>query len=101
MLEALDRRWAVVGFDYDRAAVIIDDIQAKCGKEVLRRVRNRLQQHVEFVDGTILEWVKASENSRGRKFGRMWCDKAINREVFNRIIRPCYYGSQEDIIWLQ
>lgn len=49
-----DNRWAVCGFDFPGALLIIEDIEKDCGKEVLRRIVGRyLGIRVTFKDGTI------------------------------------------------
>lgn len=95
-------KWAIVGFNYDIAIDIMSTIEKTCGKTVSKRFqsRNTLTLVTEFTDGTRLTWVKASESSRGFKLGKMWCDKNINREIFDLVIMPCYIGKYEDIIFL-
>lgn len=96
-----DNRWAVCGFDFPRASLIIEGIEKDCGKEVLRRIVGRyLGIKVIFKDGTILQWVPASNRSRGHKFGKMWCDKNINEDILCDVVMPCYCGKREDIIWI-
>ena len=53
-------RWAVVGFNYDRAKQIIDDIEESSGKDVLRRILTKHEIKTKFTDGTILKWVNAT-----------------------------------------
>lgn len=94
-------RWAVVGFNYNRAKQIIDDIEKSYEVDVLRRVRTKHEIRTEFTDDTLLKWVNASSfSSRGQKFGKMWCDKNIDKDILKRIIMPMYFGKREDIIWL-
>ncbi len=95
-----DNRWAVCGFDFQKALQIIENIEKESGKEVLRRIVGRYGIEVIFKDGTILQWVPASDRSRGRKFGKMWCDKNINGDILRDVIMHCYYGKREDIIWI-
>lgn len=98
--EAAEKRWAVVGFDYDTAKQLIAIIEESSCKEVLRRVRSKLEMYTEFTDGTVLKWVKASESNRGQRFGKMWCDQYIDEDILKRTIMPMYFGKREDIIWL-
>lgn len=98
--EIIKKKWAVVGFDYDTAEQIINDIEASSDKEVLRRIRSRLEIRTEFTDGTSLRWVRASDSSRGCRIGKMWCDKNINEDIFRCVIEPLYLGKREDIVWV-
>lgn len=99
--EIAKNRWAVVGFDYNTAKQIIDDIEESSGKDVLRRIRTKHEICTEFTDGTLLKWVNASSfSSRGQKFGKMWCDKNIDEDILKCTIMPMYFGKKEDIIWL-
>lgn len=95
-----NNRWAVVGFDYDTAKQLIANIEVSCGKEVVFKAYNKYGLRVEFNDGTLLKWVIPSENSRGQKFGKMWCDKNIDENILNCVIMPMYFGKKEDIIWV-
>lgn len=95
-----DQRWAVVGFTHERAKEIIDEIVSSCGKEISRKIINKYELRIEFADGTTLRHIRASENSRGNKFGKMWCDKDIDRDILYCVIMPMYYGNRDDIIWL-
>lgn len=100
MKQWLEKRWAVVGFTHERAKEIIEDIVSSCGKEVSRRMISRYMLRIEFTDGTVLQHIRASENARGNKIGKMWCDKSVNRDILNCVILPMYFGEQNDIVWL-
>lgn len=96
----VSKRWAVVGFTHDRAKEIIEDIVSSCGKEVSRRMVSSQTLRIEFTDGTVLQHIRASENARGNKIGKMWCDKDINKDILYCVIMPIYFGDRDDIVWL-
>ena len=98
--EFAKKRWAVVGFNYNTAKQIIESIEESSGKEILRRMRTKHEIRTEFTDGTLLRWVRASDSSRGQKFGKMWCDKNIDEDIFECVIMPIYFGKREDINWI-
>lgn len=99
--ELMKKKWAVVGFDYNKAEALIIAIEhGATDKNILRRIRSKNELVTEFTDGTTLRWVRASENSRGRKFGKMWCDKNIDKNIFECVIMPMYFGKREDINWV-
>lgn len=100
MNQWLKKRWAVVGFTRKRAKEIIEDIVSSCGKEVSRRMISSHTLRIEFTDGTVLQHIRTSENSRGNKIGKMWCDKDINRDILYEVIMPIYFGDRDDIVWL-
>ena len=100
MRQYVEKRWAVVGFTHERAKEIIENITSSCDKEISRKIISRNEIRIEFNDGTILCHIRASENSRGHKFGRMWCDKDIDRDVLHCVIMPMYLGNRDEIIWL-
>ena len=93
-------RWAVVGFDYDTAKQLIADIEESSGKEISRRIQTKHEIRTEFTDGTLLRWINVSDSARGQRFGKMWCDKNINKDIFRCIIMPMYFGEKEDIYWV-
>lgn len=98
--EFVKNRWAVVGFDYDTAKQLIASIEESSDKEILRRIQTKHEIRTEFTDGTLLRWVRTSGNARGQKFGKMWCDKNINKDILRCVIMPMYFGKREDIIWV-
>lgn len=98
--EFAKKKWAIVGFDFSKAYDLMYEIEQTSQKEVLSRLRNKHYMLTEFTDGTTLKWVKASDSSRGQKFGKMWCDKNINEDILRCVIMPMYYGKKEDIIWI-
>lgn len=42
----------------------------------------------------------ASESSKGFRFEKMWCDERIDKETFDLLIAPSYFGKYENIIWV-
>lgn len=98
--EFAKNRWAIVGFDYDTAKQLIASIEESSGKEILRRIQTKHEIRTEFTDGTLLRLVNASDNAKGHKFGKMWCDKNIDKDVFECVIMPMYFGKIEDINWI-
>lgn len=95
-----DKKWAVVGFDYYRAIDIMSGIEKTCGKTVSKKIKSEHELVTEFTDGTKLRWMKASEASIGFRFGKIWCDERINKDIFDLLIVPSYSGKYEDIIWM-
>ena len=97
-----DKKWAVVGFDYNIAIDIMSGIEKTCGKTVSKKFQSRktLTLETNFTDDTKLFWLRASEQAIGFRFGKMWCDERINKEFFNTVIMSCYTGKYEDIIWM-
>lgn len=98
--EFAKNRWAVVGFDYDRAVQLMANIEESSGKEISRKIQSKNELRTEFTDGTLLRWFKASDSARGQRIGKMWCDKNINEDILRCMILPMYSGKREDIIWL-
>lgn len=98
--EFAEKRWAVVGFDYDMAQALITAIEWSTNKDILRRIQTRNELRTEFHDGTILKWIRLSDSARGQKIGKMWCDKNIDKDTFESVIMPIYYGNRENILWL-
>lgn len=98
--EFAEKRWAVVGFDYDMAEALITAIECSANKDILRRIQTRHELCTEFTDGTLLKWIKPSDSARGQKIGKMWCDKNIDKNIFETVILPIYFGNREDILWI-
>ena len=98
--EFAKNRWAVVGFDYDTAKQLIASIEESSGKEILNRMQTKHELRTVFTDGTLLRWVRASDNAIGQRIGKMWCDKNINEDILRCVIMPMYFGKREDIIWI-
>ena len=98
--EFAENRWAVVGFNYDMAEALITAIEWSANKGISRRIHTKNELCTEFTDGTLLKWIKISDSVRGQKIGKMWCDKNIDKDVFESVIMPMYYGNRENILWI-
>ncbi len=75
-------------------------IKSSCVKEVSKRIGDKNKTITKFSDGTVLTWVQVPGTLCGEGFGKMWCDKDIDNNVWNRIVRYCYFGKLEDIVWI-
>lgn len=95
-----EKRWAVVGFDYDMAKALISAIEWSTNKDIVRRVQTKYELLTEFHDGTTLRWIKASDNTKGQRCDKMFCDKNIDENIFKHVIMPMYRGKKEDINWI-
>lgn len=62
-----DKKWAVVGFDYNIAIDIMSGIEKTCGKTVSKKFQSRktLTLETDFTDGTRLIWVKGRNLPEG------------------------------------
>ena len=69
-------------------------------KLFLKKSKAKHELKTEFTDGTKLIWVDASESSKGFRFEKMWCDERIDKETFDLLIAPSYFGKYENIIWV-
>ena len=100
MSELMSKQWAVVGFDSDKAWKVMNNIAGECGLTVSRKIHSKSNCRIEFTDGTVIRWVPARESYRGFKFGKMWCDDSLSKEILDRVVMSSYFGKREDIIWM-
>lgn len=100
MLECSKKRWVVITPNYYKAQNIIEDIEKSCGKIPSKKTLGNHKMVTEFTDGTILKWIYMPESLRAYKFGKMWCDESIDKEILDCIILPRYFGKYEEIIWV-
>ena len=100
MTEFMKNRWAVIGFDSYTAKDILEEIEQSCGKTISRKFIRSYEMRTEFTDGTVLRWIPAKKFLKRIKFGKMWCDKNIDREILKCVILPQYFGRYEEIIWV-
>lgn len=96
----LENRWGIIGFDHDNAESIINNIEATCGKIIKQRIRGEREMYTLFTDGTFVEWIDPNNYPRAQRFGKIWCNIHINKNVFKQVIMPMYRGKMGDIIWL-
>lgn len=81
------------------AAEMIERIECERRVAITFRRVHRYAVWTQFEDGITLRWISPVESARGNRVGKMWCDKTIDRDIFETVIRRCYMGRQEDIIW--
>lgn len=97
----LENRWGIIEFDHDIAESIMNNIEATSGKIVKQRIRGSHEMYTFFTDGTFVKWIDPNNfPTRGQRFGKIWCNIHINKNVFEQVIMPMYCGKMEDIIWL-
>lgn len=92
--------WAVVGFDHDTAKKIFDSIESSCGKMIVRKTDSKYELVTFFEDGVRLRHIRNSEDCRGYRFGKLWCNKNMDMNAFYSAILPAYTGDPNDIAWL-
>lgn len=93
------KRWAVVGFNYEQAGIIMSEIERNSGKTVSSKTMSRYSLQTAFADGTLLRWIPASDNARGHRFGKMWCDQNID-PITRRRVMSQYFGLPSEIVWV-
>ena len=100
MQETFNNSWAVVGFDYQSAKELMGNIIYSTDKQIMKTVINTNTILCVFSDGTTLRWIPANTNSRGYRFGKMWCDSNIAQDLLDTVILPMYTGHLKDITWI-
>ena len=78
----------------------MNDIEATSGKIVKQRIRGSREMYTLFTDGTFVKWIDPNNYPRGQRFGKIWCNIHIDKDVFEQVIMPMYRGKIEDIIWM-
>lgn len=99
--EACGRLWSVVTSDYDKALTIMSSIANERGIPVRYRHVGRLRTDIVFEDDVWLRWIRPSDNARGYRHGKLWCDINVKKEILDCVILPKYFGKYEDIVWFQ
>lgn len=98
-MDKYKQNWVVVCSEWDVAKTMISNIENSSDKEILRRIIGKYELRTDFSDGTQLRWIQTSCSARGYRFGKLWCDKEINKVVLEQVILPMYFGEIEDIVW--
>ena len=79
----------------------MNDIEDTSGKIIKQRVRGKREMYTLFTDGTFVKWTGPNNcPTKGQRFGKIWCNVHIDKDVFEQVIMPMYQGKMEDIIWL-
>lgn len=97
--ETYGRLWSVVTPDRNKARKIISEIEHGYGVKVNYKKDNRNELSVFFEDGVWLRWVRPTDNARGCRHGKLWCDKSVSYDDIELHILTKYYGKREDIVW--
>ena len=91
--------WAIVGFEYEDAKRIMQNIVQDSGKQVDYWCLAERDMFTVFEDGTVLGWMPVNTSRRAYRFGKMWCDRNISHKAFGRML-ACFFGDKQDIVWI-
>lgn len=96
--------WAIFTTNKQKANRTITQVleeQVAKGTKVIKAYQNKEGAEIYFKDGNRLIWIGYTDNFRGFRFHRLWCDKDINQDYFEYVVMPMtYYMKYEDIIWI-
>lgn len=75
-------------------AICSDDEESKC---VATHSRYGLSSRIiKFNNGSSIQFVRASDHSRGYKFNRVIYDKRINKEILDTVVRMTEFRYMEE-----
>ena len=98
------QRWAIFTTDKQKANRIIAQVleeQDIKGTKVIKAYQNKKRAEIHFEDGNYLIWIGHTDNFKGFRFHRLWCDKDIDQDYFEYVIMPMvHYIKYEDIVWI-
>lgn len=96
--------WAIFTTDKQKANRAIAQVleeQVIKGTKVIKAYQNKEGAEIHFEDGNQLIWIKHTDNFKGFRFNRLWCDKDIDQDYFEYVIMPmAHYIKYEDIVWI-
>lgn len=93
--------WGVITSNREKANKVFDKVEKEYEHSILRRVVSTNSRETIFQDGHRLIWVRPTQNSRGRRYNRVWIDKdTVNEEILYYVIYPQLLCSKKDITWI-
>ena len=96
--------WAIITKSKGKALSIIDSIkeeQKSQGNNWIKELYDGCRTTVYFENGFCIKAFPPTENFRGSRFHRLWCDINIDQDYFEQVILPmAVYMKYEDIIWI-
>ena len=95
-----ENSWAIVVSDYNKARRLMLKIGYSYDKDIIRILEGKNELRMEFSDGTVLRWFDPSRSGCAYKFGKMWCERNIDKDILSCVILPCYCGKCDDITWV-
>ena len=96
--------WAIFTTDVKKANKVINQIideQKVTNIKTIRGYKSNNWAEIYFEDGNRLIWIGHTDNFKGFRFHKLWCDKDINKDFFEYVVMPmAHYMKYEDIIWI-
>lgn len=97
-----EKHIGIFGSTYEIGWAFLNGLsQSFSKKDILRIVKMAGRFSIEMNDGTIYQVIHATEASRGNRFGKVYVDSRINRDIINTVIRPSVWifdKKEEDCI---
>lgn len=93
--------WGVVTSNREKANKVFDEVEKEYERRILRKIVSTNNRETIFQDGHRLAWVRPTQNSRWRRYNRIWIDKDIvDEEFLHCVVYSKLYCNKEDIIWI-
>lgn len=94
--------WAVITKDKQKAnKTIAEVLEEQKDIKVIKAYQNKNGAEICFDDGNCLRWIGHTDNFKGSRFHRLWCDIDIDQDYLEQVILPmAVYMKYEDIVWI-
>lgn len=97
MDKSKSRIWGVVTPNREKAWLIISRI---AGHRDAKYTRTMNPEGILFEDGVRVVWFSTENTSRGIKFDKVWVDKSIEYEYFEKILSLMLIHLEAEIEWI-
>lgn len=96
--------WAIITPYRYKADQVIDQVIEELKRKnikVVMNYRGKDWADIIFECGHSLKWIGHSDNFKGFRFHRLWCDKDVDGKYLEQVILPmACYMKYEDIVWI-
>lgn len=93
-------RYGIFTSDKDFAYSVIQTcIKDYTDNQITKKINNNHLLYIELVDGTVYQWYRPSENSRGVKVNTALIDiDTCSLDIIRNIIMPCTMGNEYEVL---
>lgn len=95
------KQWAIVTDNGEKARdTLLSIMEMFSGISATINRSSKNEMFIGFPDGTTIQWWRINQYLQMMRCNKLWCDKEIDKMLFENVVKPNYFGRTQDIIWI-
>lgn len=98
--EHAKRKCAILTSDEKKAYKLMRKIESEHNSDVVAFSYSPNVGYIAFEDGFYVRWLRPVESVRGYKFGTLYMDEQLDKDILRTTFGSSYFGEYKDIVWV-